>query len=116
MKHSVGLWFGAGLLALSACCPPSVEAKSLEDQLNDLFAREGTITLRESQLNGGNERFLFVSTLPMILDRLAVRATDFPAPPTSAGFTFQYNPELGIFEKASSSLGPVVAERAEPAG
>jgi hypothetical protein len=109
-----GVWLGAGLLSFCVCSGAIVQAASLEDQLTHLISSEGNIKAAESDIGVPINNFF--STAPAIIERLAVRATDFPAPPTSAGFTFQYNPELGIFEKASSSLGPVFGERAETVG
>lgn len=51
-----------------------------------------------------------------VVDELAVRGVDFPPVSTTPGATFRYNPDLGIFERSSSNLGPVFVERADTIG
>ena len=50
------------------------------------------------------------------LVRTAVRGADFPATATTPSFTYEFNPELGTFERSSLSLGPQFAERSETIG
>jgi hypothetical protein len=52
----------------------------------------------------------------VLIQRSAARGTDFPATTTTPGFTYRYNPELGIYERSSGSLGPAFLERAETLG
>ena len=51
-----------------------------------------------------------------IVQRVAVRGTDFPVTSTTPGFTYRYDPELGMFARSSKSLGPEFLERAETIG
>jgi hypothetical protein len=50
------------------------------------------------------------------LKRTMSRATDFPATATTPGFTYKYNPDLSIYERSSTSLGPAFLERADTVG
>jgi hypothetical protein len=43
-------------------------------------------------------------------------ARDVPVLAASAGFTYRYNPELGIFERTSETLGPLFVERPDTLG
>ena len=57
-----------------------------------------------------------VATFGLLVKQLAPSAADFPAISTVPGFTFQYNPQLQVFERSSSSLGPVYVERPHTLG
>lgn len=39
-----------------------------------------------------------------------------PLPSPSAGFTYQFDPSLGVFQRTTRSFGPVLAERADTIG
>jgi hypothetical protein len=50
------------------------------------------------------------------LQRTISRGTDFPATATTPGFVYRYNPEVGVYERSSASLGPAFLERADTVG
>ncbi len=58
------------------------------------------------------------ATAPFVftLQQTAARGTDFPATATTPGFTYRYNPELNMFERAPGTLGPAFLERGETMG
>jgi hypothetical protein len=56
------------------------------------------------------------ATLGAKVAALAAQAGDFPATSTAPGFTYRYNPEAGMFERSSASLGPVFVERPQTTG
>ena len=39
-----------------------------------------------------------------------------PLPPPASGFTYQFDPGLGVFTRTTSSFGPILSERAETIG
>jgi hypothetical protein len=47
---------------------------------------------------------------------LLVNLTAQPISSSSSGFSYQFNPQLGTFERASDSFGPMLAERVQTAG
>ena len=47
---------------------------------------------------------------------LAAQLTSLPLPSTAAGFTYTYDPTLGIYNRSAQSFGPILAERAETIG
>ena len=47
---------------------------------------------------------------------LASQLTSLPLPSTAAGFTYTYDPTLGIYNRSAQSFGPILAERAETIG
>jgi hypothetical protein len=57
-----------------------------------------------------------VEPISTIVQRVAIRGTDFPVTSTTPGFTYRYNPDLSMFERSSKSLGPEFLERAETLG
>ena len=88
----VGLALGAG----------SADARSLRDALRDA-----------PQLVGvqGGEPF------DALADAFAdTAARNLPVISASAGFTYEYNPELEIFERTSDTLGPIFLERPDTIG
>src|SRR5438094_1097772 len=70
------------------------------------------------QLARVNERVILTdsSLVPQELSRLASNAADFPPTATTPAFTYEFNAELGTFERRSQSLGPVFVERANTTG
>ncbi len=47
---------------------------------------------------------------------LASQLTSLPLPSTAAGFTYTFDPTLGIYNRSAQSFGPILAERAETIG
>ncbi|MEO8216775.1 MAG: transporter [Acidobacteriota bacterium] len=47
---------------------------------------------------------------------LSQQLSSFPLPSSAGGFTYEYDPQLGVFNRASNSFGPVYAERANTIG
>lgn len=47
---------------------------------------------------------------------MARQLTSLPIPSPASGFTYTYDRELGVYTRASRSLGPILAERAETIG
>ena len=51
-----------------------------------------------------------------ITQQLSANVSDFPAVSTTPGITFSYDPGTQLFERSSTSLGPVFVERARTIG
>ena len=94
----------------------AVEAKDLSKGLVDAT----DIRLDVNPVNNVPHQAHFTSaasaTFGLLVKQLAPSAADFPAISTVPGFTFHYNPQLQIFERSSSSLGPVYVERPQTLG
>jgi hypothetical protein len=56
------------------------------------------------------------ATRDTIARALLVNLTAQPISSSSSGFSYVFNPELGTFERASESFGPMIAERVQTAG
>lgn len=50
------------------------------------------------------------------IQREALSSIQLPVPANSPSFIFSYNPQLGVFERTTGSLGPVFVDRAETVG
>jgi hypothetical protein len=98
-----------------------VEARSLADQVNSFFGPGGlaldvshadpTIPQHAGHFSGST-----LTTLGLLIQQMVPRASDFPAISTVPGLTFHYNSQAQLFERSSTSLGPVFVERAQTLG
>ncbi len=52
----------------------------------------------------------------LINESLATQLATFPIGSSAGGFTYAYDPTLGIFNRTSESFGPIYAERAQTLG
>jgi len=88
------------LLTVVAAAP--AHALSLRDRFSDTASRIG--------LEGGGA---FDALGDAIADSTA---RNLPIISASAGFTYQYNPQLEVFERTSDTLGPIFLERPDTLG
>lgn len=111
------------VLAALSLCPVSMFAQSfnLRDLLTDFF-REG-ITLAEPPAGSTfpSHAHHFVgdaSLVPLaqLNNELATQLSTFPLASSAGGFTYQLDPALGVFTRASDSFGPIYADRADTIG
>src|SRR5689334_23272490 len=47
---------------------------------------------------------------------LGTQLTSLPLPSPASGFTYSFDPSLGIYTRSAESYGPILAERAETIG
>jgi hypothetical protein len=109
------------LLALSLLLPlgassAGAQFNDLAELIPDIFSE--TVILREA---GHQAHFVDASTglreAGLQINRSIVRQlSTFPVGSSSGGFTFEFNEELGIFERSTSTFGSVFAERGETIG
>ncbi|HJQ85137.1 MAG TPA: transporter [Candidatus Binatia bacterium] len=92
--------FGLVLLAVVTAAP--AHALSLKDRFSLAAQRVG--------LQGGGA---FDALGEAIAD---TAARNLPVISSSAGFTYQYNPQLEVFERTSETLGPLFLERPDTLG
>jgi hypothetical protein len=59
------------------------------------------------------DREAALATSATIARALLVNLTTQPIASSSSGFSYRFNPELGTFERASESFGPMIAERVQ---
>jgi hypothetical protein len=92
------------VLTLLLAPPSPAAARSLSKKLHTFISNVTTPV----QAN-------VVEPVTPIVKRMAVSGADFPTTATTPGFTYHYDPELGVFER-SETLGPLFLERAETVG
>lgn len=95
-----------GLATLLTLAPGIAAAGSLRDSLHG-FLRDVTNPLAGVEI---------LEPITPVVERVAIRGTDFPVTSTNPGFTYSYNPQLGMFERTPQSLGPQFLERAATVG
>jgi hypothetical protein len=108
-------------LAGYAPSPAAAQTFNLRDLLTD-FVKNG-ITLSDPPAGSpfpshahhfvGDESLI---PLEQLNRQLAIQLSTFPLASSSGGFTYNYDPNLGTFTRASDSFGPVYAERADTNG
>src|SRR5262245_24092565 len=47
---------------------------------------------------------------------LTSQIVSLPLPPPASGFTYEFNPALGVFTRTTTNFGPILSERAETIG
>jgi hypothetical protein len=47
---------------------------------------------------------------------LTSQIVSLPLPPPASGFTYEFDPALGVFQRTTTSFGPILSERAETIG
>ena len=47
---------------------------------------------------------------------LTSQIVSLPLPPPASGFTYEFDPGLGVFQRSTTSFGPILSERAETIG
>jgi hypothetical protein len=105
-------------VALPVLAAPSAEAGSLEDLIPNLFGANG-ITLAPPATGFSHEAHFTVDSrgeLTSLNDALRGQLETFPLPSPASGFTYQFDPTLGVFTRSTESFGPIFAERADTIG
>lgn len=93
-------WLLAGVLAIGT--PAAAPAESLRDTLRNASRTVG--------IRGG-------APFDALADAIAdTAARSLPVVSSSAGITYEYNPDLEIFERSSTTLGPLFLERPDTIG
>ena len=119
MKSRIAIF----VLAVMCFVPFTARAQSfnLRDLLTDFF-REG-ITLQDppagSPFPSHAHHFIgdaSIVPLEQLNNQLAIQLSTFPLASSAGGFTYQYDPTLGTFTRASDSFGPIYTERADTNG
>jgi hypothetical protein len=94
---------------------------NLATMFTDLFGPRGLILDSEATLAGEqphsahfNSDFQFNFT--QFGTALVGQLVNVPLPSPAGGFTFQFDPTLGVFERTTRSFGPILADRAETIG
>ena len=120
---------GLGLLITSQLVtaqeqPPfnvAVPVDQLSTIFTQLYGPDGLIVDSLTVLpNGDTHSAHFNSDFQTQFTQFGVALTEqlaaVPLPSPASGFTYEFDSELGVFERSSQSFGPILAERAETRG
>ncbi len=106
----------AGLLPL----PANAQSFNLRDLLTD-FLREG-ITLATPATGFSHSAHFIGADSPQFKalqgfnTELGNQLSSFPLASSAGGFTYNFDPSLGVFTRAAESFGPIYAERSDTIG
>ena len=95
--------------------------KSLATLFTDLFGPNGLIVDSEATLPGEQPHSAhfnsdFQSNFSQFGTALVGQLVTVPLPSPASGFTYQFDPSVGVFHRTTQSFGPILAERAETVG
>lgn len=99
----------------------AVEVKQLSRVFTDLYGPTGLIVNSNTLLASGASHSAhfnsgFESEFSQFGTALTSQIVSLPLPPPASGFTYQFDPALGVFNRTTSSFGPILSERAETIG
>jgi len=99
----------------------AVPVEQLSTIFTDLYGPGGLVVDSLSVLpNGDTHSAHFNSDFQSQFTQFGVALTSqlaaVPLPSPASGFTYEFDSELGVFQRSSQSFGPILAERAETIG
>src|SRR5438094_6523836 len=121
-------------IAVAACvlsAPPIANAqepynltapvRNLATMFTDLFGPNGLIVDSEATLPGEQPHSAhfnsdFQSNFSQFGTALVGQLVTVPLPSPASGFTYEFDPSVGVFHRTTQSFGPILAERAETIG
>ncbi len=115
------------LLAVAAPAPAqepinqSVHVTELSQIFTQLYGPEGLVVNSLTPLETGESHSShfnsgFESEFSQFGTALTGQIVSLPLPPPASGFTYRFDPALGVFTRTSSSFGPIMSERYETIG
>lgn len=108
------------LLCLAGAALAGADDK-LSHLLPELYGPRGLIVDSEALLPNGQTHSAhfnsaFQSQFTQFNTALATELTALPLPSPASGFTYEFDPALGVFTRSGRSFGPILADRAETIG
>jgi len=120
---------GAALALLVVTCPAyaqdpinmSVQVTELSRIFTELYGANGLVVNSLTPLPGGithsgHFNSGFESEFKQFSTALTSQIVSLALPPPASGFTYQFDPALGVFSRTTTSLGPIMSERADTLG
>lgn len=95
--------------------------KSMATLFTDIYGPRGLIvdseaTLPGEQLHSAHFNSAFQFDFGQFSTALVNQLVSAPLPSPGSGFTFRFDPSLGVFERTTQSFGPILTERADTIG
>jgi hypothetical protein len=99
----------------------TVQVAELSRIFTELYGPGGLVVNSSAALAGGvnhsgHFNSGFESEFSQFGTALTGQIVSLPLPPPASGFTYQFDPGLGVFTRSTSSFGPILSERAETIG
>jgi outer membrane putative beta-barrel porin/alpha-amylase len=99
----------------------TVNVTELSRIFTDLYGPEGLVVNSLSALAGGVSHSAhfnsgFESEFSQFGTALTGQIVSLPLPAPASGFTYEFDSNLGVFTRSTSTFGPILAERAETIG
>jgi hypothetical protein len=104
-----------------ACAGPAQGQEKLAFLIPTLFGPNGLTVDSEAllptgQTHSGHFNSSFQANFSPFNSALASQLASVPLPAPASGFTYTFDPALGVFNRSTRSFGPLVADRAETIG
>ncbi len=119
----------ATLVMLAAAAPARAQApynvtvrvSDLSHIFSELYGPDGLVLNSSASLAGGvshsgHFNSGFESEFSQFGTALTGQIVSVPLPAPASGFTFQFDPALGVFTRSTTSFGPILSERADTIG
>ena len=114
----------SGILAMAIALTaphPALAQEKLAFLIPTLFGPTGLIVNSEARLPNGDTHSAhfnssFQANFSPFNSALASRLASVPLPAPASGFTYTFDPALGVFNRSTKSFGPLVTDRAETIG
>jgi hypothetical protein len=99
----------------------AVQVTELWRIFKDLYGPNGLVvnsntTLASGATHSGHFNSGFESEFSQFGTALTSQIVSLPLPPPASGFTYEFDPALGVFQRTSTSFGPILSERFETIG
>lgn len=99
----------------------TVQADSLSEIFTELYGPDGLVVNSLATLAGGVSHSAhfnsgFETEFKQFGTALTSQIVSLPLPPPGSGFTYRFDPGLGVFTRTTTSFGPILSERAETIG
>src|SRR6187455_3809742 len=99
----------------------SVHVTELSQIFTQLYGPEGLVVnsltpLETGESHSGHFNSGFESEFSQFGTALTGQIVSLPLPAPASGFTYQFDPGLGVFTRSTSSFGPILAERTDTIG
>src|SRR5262245_7482864 len=99
----------------------AVQVTELSRIFTQLYGASGLIVNSNTPLPSGATHSAhfnsgFESEFSQFGTALTSQIVSLPLPPPASGFTYQFDPALGVFQRTTTSFGPILSERAETIG
>src|SRR5215510_9728954 len=99
----------------------AVQVTELSRIFTQLYGPSGLIVNSNTPLPSGATHSAhfnsgFESEFSQFGTALTSQIVSLPLPPPASGFTYQFDPALGVFTRTTTSFGPIMSERADTLG